>query len=63
MADGHLPVIDLGEMEVMLIIITIDIIIVIIIATIAIVIRVVNADMKFVQNFTPPDFQAKNFTP
>ena len=23
----------------------------------------VNADMKFVQNFTPPDFQVKNFTP
>ena len=22
-----------------------------------------NADMEFVQNFTPPDFQAKNFTP
>ena len=21
------------------------------------------ADMEFVQNFTPPDFQAKNFTP
>ena len=21
------------------------------------------ADMKFVQNFTPPDFQVKNFTP
>ena len=23
----------------------------------------VYADMKFVQNFTPPDFQVKNFTP
>ena len=23
---------------------------------------VVGADMEFVQNFTPPDFQAKNFT-
>ena len=22
-----------------------------------------SADMEFVQNFTPPDFQAKNFTP
>ena len=22
-----------------------------------------NPDMEFVQNFTPPDFQAKNFTP
>ena len=22
-----------------------------------------NSDMEFVQNFTPPDFQAKNFTP
>ena len=22
-----------------------------------------NTDMKFVKNFTPPDFQAKNFTP
>ena len=22
-----------------------------------------NPDMKFVQNFTPPDFQVKNFTP
>ena len=42
MADGHLPVIDLGEMEVMLIINTIDITIVIIIATIAIVIRIIN---------------------
>ena len=21
------------------------------------------ADMRFVRNFTPPDFQAKNFTP
>ena len=24
---------------------------------------IIIADMKFVQNFTPPDFQAKNFTP
>ena len=39
MADGHLPVIDLGEMEVLLIINTIDIIIILIIATIAIVIN------------------------
>ena len=23
----------------------------------------IEADMEFVQNFTPPDFQAKNFTP
>ena len=23
----------------------------------------VNTDMRFVRNFTPPDFQAKNFTP
>ena len=23
----------------------------------------VSTDMKFVQNFTPPDFQGKNFTP
>ena len=37
MADGHLPVIDLGEMEVMLIINTIDIIIVIIIVTIDVI--------------------------
>ena len=22
-----------------------------------------SSDMEFVQNFTPPDFQAKNFTP
>ena len=22
-----------------------------------------NSDMEFVQNFTPPDFRAKNFTP
>ena len=22
-----------------------------------------HSDMKFVQNFTPPDFQVKNFTP
>ena len=22
-----------------------------------------STDMEFVQNFTPPDFQAKNFTP
>ena len=22
-----------------------------------------DADMEFVQNFTPPDFQVKNFTP
>ena len=47
MADGHLPVIDLGEMEVMLIINTIDITIVIIIATIAIVIRVINDDSSW----------------
>ena len=47
MADGHLPVIDLGEMEVLLIINTIDIIIVIIIATIAIVIRVINDDSSW----------------
>ena len=44
MADGHLPVIDLGEMEVMLIINTIDLIIVIIIA---IVIRVINDDSSW----------------
>ena len=24
---------------------------------------VANADMEFVQKFTPPDFRAKNFTP
>ena len=23
----------------------------------------IQADMEFVQNFTPPDFQAKDFTP
>ena len=43
MADGHLPVIDLGEMEVMLIINPIDIIIVII----AIVIKVINDDSSW----------------
>ena len=44
MADGHLPVIDLGEMEVMLIINTFGIIIVIIIT---IVIRVINDDSSW----------------
>ena len=47
MADGHLPVIDLGEMEVMLIINTVDIIITMIIATIAMVIRVINDDSSW----------------
>ena len=47
MADGHLPVIDLGEMEVLLIINTTDIIIVIIIAIIAIVIKVINDDSSW----------------
>ena len=27
------------------------------------VLRQQSTDMEFVQNFTPPDFQAKNFTP
>ena len=44
MADGHLPVIDLGEMEVKLIINTFGIIIVIIIT---IVIRVINDDSSW----------------
>ena len=47
MADGHLPVIDLGEMEVMLIINTIDIIIVIIIVIIVIIIRIINDDSSW----------------
>ena len=25
--------------------------------------NIIPSDMRFVQNFTPPDFQAKNFTP
>ena len=32
-------------------------------ATIPLCNRVSVPDMEFVQNFTPPDFQAKNFTP
>ena len=40
--------------------------VVITLAVIPLVVVVVDnmmTDMKFVQNFTPPDFQVKNFTP
>ena len=42
MADGHLPVIDLGEMEVLLIINTIDIILVIVTIVMIVIIIMVN---------------------
>ena len=42
MADGHLPVIDLGEMEVQLIITTIDIILVIVTIDMIVIIIMVN---------------------